>query len=326
MDNPLILLLWLLGVLVGVGLALYVFKKPKADTEALSAQPRFGTRLASLGESIRSALGSGIGGDEWSQLSDTLLQADLGVETTTRVLEAVRRGHPGDENTAKDRLAEALGAEMSVGDRSLGLAGSPAVLLLVGVNGTGKTTTIAKLARWLMAQGKHVVLGAADTFRAAAGDQLKTWGDRLNARVVVGAVGADPASVAFDAVDAGKAAGADVVIIDTAGRLHGKANLMEELAKIYRVAGGENGVSEVLLVLDATSGQNGLAQVREFANAVPLTGIVLTKLDGTAKGGVVVAVERDLDVPVKFVGVGEGLDDLIPFDPNEFLAALLGGT
>ncbi|HEY6635353.1 MAG TPA: signal recognition particle-docking protein FtsY, partial [Acidimicrobiia bacterium] len=187
---------------------------------------------------------------------------------------------------------------------------------------TGKTTTIAKLARRLQTEGKTVILGAGDTFRAAAAEQLGTWGERLGVPVVRGQEGGDPASVAFDTLESARARGVDVVIVDTAGRLHGKKNLMAEMQKIHRVAGGE-AVDEVLLVLDATAGQNGLTQVSEFSDAVPLSGIVLTKLDGTARGGIVVAVERSLGVPVKFVGTGEGLDDLDPFDPDSFVDSLL---
>ncbi len=254
------------------------------------------------------------------------MMADLGVETTERVVHAVQAEHPRTEEDANRLLRETLLAEFVDAPRSLSLEGSPAVVLVVGVNGTGKTTTIAKVARMLMSRGVSVILGAADTFRAAAGNQLKVWGERLATRVVVGAEGADPASVAFDAVDAARSSGVDVVIVDTAGRLHGRRNLMEELVKIHRVAGGDSGVDEVLIVLDATAGQNGLAQVREFADAVPVTGIVLTKLDGTARGGIVVAVERELGVPVKFVGVGERVDDLAPFRPEDFVDALLGST
>ncbi|MGI9610626.1 MAG: signal recognition particle-docking protein FtsY, partial [Acidimicrobiia bacterium] len=212
-------------------------------------------------------------------------------------------------------------------ERGLALGGSPSVVLVVGVNGTGKTTTIAKLAYWLKGESRTVVLGAADTFRAAAGAQLEEWGNRLGVSVVSGQEGGDPASVAFDAVASGRAKGVDAVIIDTAGRLHGKTNLMDELGKIHRVAAGDRGqVDEVLLVLDATGGQNGIAQVSEFANAVPLTGVVLTKLDGTAKGGIVLAVETELGVPIKFVGVGEGMEDLIPFHPDSFVTELLEGS
>jgi len=202
--------------------------------------------------------------------------------------------------------------------------GRPSVLLIVGVNGTGKTTTTGKLARVLVADGHTVVLGAADTFRAAAAEQLATWGERAGAAVVRGDDGADPASVAFDAVRRGIADGADAVLIDTAGRLHTKTGLMDELGKIKRVIEKLAAVDEILLVLDATTGQNGLVQARVFAEVVDVTGIVLTKLDGTAKGGIVVAVQRALGVPVKLVGLGEGADDLAPFEPAAFVDALLG--
>jgi fused signal recognition particle receptor len=209
--------------------------------------------------------------------------------------------------------------------RALPHADHPAVLLVVGVNGTGKTTTVGKLARVLVADGRRVLLGAADTFRAAAADQLQTWASRVGAEVVRGAEGADPASVAFDAVDKGIASGVDVVLIDTAGRLHTKNDLMDELGKVKRVIEKRTSVDEVLLVLDATTGQNGLRQARVFAEVVDVTGIVLTKLDGTAKGGIVIAVQRELGVPVKLVGLGEGPDDLAPFDPVTFVDAILGG-
>ena len=210
-------------------------------------------------------------------------------------------------------------------DRSVarGREGHPAVILVVGVNGTGKTTTTGKLARVLIADGEQVVLGAADTFRAAAADQLQSWGDRVGATVVRGAAGGDPASVAFDAVRTGITTGADAVIVDTAGRLHTKVGLMDELGKVKRVIEKQAPVDEVLLVLDATTGQNGLNQARVFADVVAITGLVLTKLDGTAKGGIVVAVQRELGVPVKLVGLGEGPDDLAPFVAEDFVNALL---
>jgi fused signal recognition particle receptor len=204
--------------------------------------------------------------------------------------------------------------------------GRPAVLLVVGVNGTGKTTTTGKLARVLIAQDHTVLLGAADTFRAAAAEQLQTWGDRVGAPVVRGPEGSDPAAIAFDAVSTAADAELDAVIIDTAGRLHTKTGLMDELGKIKRVVEKRSAVDEVLLVLDATTGQNGLAQARVFAEVVDVTGIVLTKLDGTAKGGIVVAVQRELGVPVKLVGLGEGPDDLAPFEPAEFVDALISDT
>ena len=327
MDNPAIILLWVVGVAVGIGLAVLVLRRPsRAGSADVKPQSGLGARLASLGSSVKNALGAGLGDETWSALGETLLLADLGTETTDRVIDRVRSQRPATEADAARFLGDALLSELQTGSRELTLTGAPSVILVVGVNGTGKTTTIAKLGRWLMSRGKSVILGAADTFRAGAGNQLRVWGDRLATRVVVGAEGADPAAVAFDAVEAGRAAGVDAVIIDTAGRLHAKKNLMEELEKIHRVTAAENGVSEVLLVMDATAGQNGLAQVRQFAETVPVTGIVLTKLDGTAKGGIVVAVEKELGVPVKFVGIGERLDDLLPFDPNQFVDALLGDS
>jgi len=257
-------------------------------------------------------------------MEEVLVAADIGVAATDRIVSAVRSSHPETAEDARHVLGEALRSEFADRDRELRLGAKPSVVLVVGVNGTGKTTTIAKLAHKLREQGKGVVLGAADTFRAAAGEQLRTWGERLGVPVVVGQEGGDPAAVAFDTVASAKARGADVVLVDTAGRLHGKKNLMEQLAKIHRVAAAEAEVTELLLVLDATTGQNGLVQAREFAAAVPVTGIVLTKLDGTAKGGIVVAVESELGLPVKLVGVGEGIEDLAPFDPDRFIAALLG--
>jgi fused signal recognition particle receptor len=221
-------------------------------------------------------------------------------------------------------LIAELGPGLDRSIRALPHADKPSVLLVVGVNGTGKTTTVGKLARVLVADGRRVVLGAADTFRAAAADQLQSWAARVGAEVVRGAEGADPASVAFDAVDKGIAVGADVVVIDTAGRLHTKTGLMDELGKVKRVVEKRATVDEVLLVLDATIGQNGLAQARVFADVVDITAVVLTKLDGTAKGGIVFRVQQELGVPVKLVGLGEGPDDLAPFEPAAFVDALLG--
>ena len=212
-------------------------------------------------------------------------------------------------------------------DRTLAVErrdGKPAVVMMVGVNGTGKTTTVGKLARVLVAEDKQVVLGAADTFRAAAAEQLSTWGERVGVPTVRGPEGTDPASVAFESVRTGIETEADVVVVDTAGRLQNKAGLMDELGKVKRVVEKQAAVDEILLVLDATTGQNGLIQARVFREAVDVTGIVLTKLDGSAKGGIVVAVQRELGVPVKLVGIGEGADDLAPFDPESFVDALLG--
>jgi len=224
----------------------------------------------------------------------------------------------------RDVLIKELQPAMDRSIRALPHADHPSVLLVVGVNGTGKTTTVGKLARVLVADGRRVVLGAADTFRAAAADQLETWAARVGAEVVSGPEGADPAAVAFDAVDKGIASGADVVMIDTAGRLHTKVGLMDELGKVKRVVTKRAAVDEVLLVLDATIGQNGLVQAQVFSDVVDITGAVLTKLDGTAKGGIVFRVQQELGVPVKLVGLGEGPDDLAPFEPAAFVDALLG--
>ncbi|GAA2056404.1 signal recognition particle-docking protein FtsY [Catenulispora yoronensis] len=273
----------------------------------------------------------------WEEIEDTLIAADLGVGPAGDLVEKLRtRTRVQGTRTvdeARTLLREELIALIDPAlDRTLkvgkhpaadGQPARPAVAMVVGVNGTGKTTTTGKLARVLIADGYTVVLGAADTFRAAAADQLQTWGARVGAYTVRGAEGADPASVAFEAVKEGTAMGVDTVLIDTAGRLHTKTGLMDELGKVKRVAEKQATVDEVLLVLDATTGQNGLVQARVFAEVVNITGIVLTKLDGTAKGGIVVAVQQELGVPVKLVGLGEGADDLAPFDPEAFVDALL---
>jgi fused signal recognition particle receptor len=286
-----------------------------------------------LGRSMLGLLGGGdLDEASWEEVEDTLLVADLGPVVTTSIVTQLRSRLAAStvrtEADARAVLREVLIAELNPGlDRSIRAlphADHPAVLLVVGVNGTGKTTTVGKLARVLVADGRRVVLGAADTFRAAAADQLQTWAARVGAEVVRGAEGADPASVAFDTVDKGVATGADVVVIDTAGRLHTKTGLMDELGKVKRVVSRRAAVDEVLLVLDATIGQNGLAQARVFAEVVDITGVVLTKLDGTAKGGIVFRVQQELGVPVKLVGLGEGPDDLAPFEPGAFVDALLG--
>jgi len=274
----------------------------------------------------------GLGDQEWEEIEDTLIGADIGVAPSHQIVEELRtqvkvEGAHGDAVKALLRadLIQAVGADL---DRSLRLGrhgDRPAVVLIVGVNGTGKTSACGKLARALIGEGQTVLLGAADTFRAAAADQLETWGQRVGAQVVRSdREGADPASVAFEAVREGIDERTDTVIVDTAGRLHTKAGLMDELGKIKRVIERQASVDEVLLVLDATTGQNGLRQARVFAEAVDITGIILTKLDGTAKGGIVVAVQRELGVPVKLVGLGEGPDDLAPFDPATFVDAILG--
>lgn len=312
---------------------------PELDTIAPSAGrlERLRGRLAKSQNAFgRSMLGLLGGGDldeaSWEEVEDTLLIADLGPVTTASVIEHLRAQMAAssvrNEAEARAVLREVLIRELDPGlDRSIKAlphAEKPSVLLVVGVNGTGKTTTVGKLARVLVADGRRVVLGAADTFRAAAADQLQAWAARVGAEVVRGAEGADPASVAFDAVDKGIETGADVVVIDTAGRLHTKTGLMDELGKVKRVVEKRAAVDEVLLVLDATIGQNGLTQARVFADVVDITGLVLTKLDGTAKGGIVFRVQQELGVAVKLVGLGEGPDDLAPFEPAAFVDALLG--
>jgi fused signal recognition particle receptor len=304
---------------------------PAARLERLRG--RLSKSQNAIGRSMLGLLGGGdLDEDSWQDVEDTLLVADLGPTVTDSVVSALRSRLAGStvrtEADARAVLRDVLISELQPGlDRTIKAlphAGSPSVLLVVGVNGTGKTTTVGKLARVLVADGRRVVLGAADTFRAAAADQLQTWAARVGAHVVRGADGADPASVAFDAVDAGINDGADVVVVDTAGRLHTKTGLMDELGKVKRVVSRRAAVDEVLLVLDATIGQNGLAQARVFAEVVDITGVVLTKLDGTAKGGIVFRVQQELGVPVKLVGLGEGPDDLAPFEPAAFVDALLG--
>ncbi len=285
-----------------------------------------------LGQGLLGLLGAGeLDEESWEDVEATLLQADLGPEMTVELVETLRtelarrgvRTQDQARQLLRDVLTAALQTDMDRSVRALPHDGRPAVVLVVGVNGTGKTTTTGKLARVLVAEGRHVVLGAADTFRAAAAEQLTTWGERAGATVVRGPEGADPASVAFDAVKQGSEENADAVLLDTAGRLHTKTGLMDELGKVKRVVERQAEVDEVLLVLDATTGQNGLVQARVFGDVVKVTGIALTKLDGTAKGGIVFRVQRELGVPVKLVGLGEGPDDLAPFDPAAFVDALL---
>ncbi|MFI7412379.1 signal recognition particle-docking protein FtsY [Streptomyces sp. NPDC049627] len=270
--------------------------------------------------------------DTWEEIEDTLLTADVGVQPTQELVDGLRervkvlgtRTPEELRGLLREELLKLVGTDMDRTVRTEPETSKPGIVMVVGVNGTGKTTTTGKLARVLVADGRSVVLGAADTFRAAAADQLQTWGERVGAYTVRGPEGGDPASVAFDAVKEGKEMGSDVVLIDTAGRLHTKTGLMDELGKVKRVVEKHAPLDEVLLVLDATTGQNGLVQARVFAEVVDITGIVLTKLDGTAKGGIVVAVQRELGVPVKLVGLGEGADDLAPFEPEAFVDALIG--
>lgn len=270
--------------------------------------------------------------ETWEEIEDTLLTADVGVQPTTELVDRLRervkvlgtRTPEELRGLLRDELLKLVGTDVDREVKTEPADRKPGIVMVVGVNGTGKTTTTGKLARVLVADGRTVVLGAADTFRAAAADQLQTWGERVGAHTVRGPEAGDPASVAFDAVKEGKEMGVDVVLIDTAGRLHTKTGLMDELGKVKRVVEKHAPLDEVLLVLDATTGQNGLVQARVFAEVVDITGIVLTKLDGTAKGGIVIAVQRELGVPVKLIGLGEGADDLAPFEPEAFVDALIG--
>ncbi|GAB3680651.1 signal recognition particle-docking protein FtsY [Actinocorallia lasiicapitis] len=298
---------------------------------------RLRARLArsqgALGQSLLSLLSrDSLTDDDWDEIEDTLITADVGVTPARMIVEELRTkqkvlGKLSPEQVRdllREQLLAQIGPDLPRGLHTEKQGGKPAVLMVVGVNGTGKTTTTGKLARVLVGDGNKVVLGAADTFRAAAADQLATWGERVGAEVVRGPEGGDPASVAFDAVKRGIETGADTVIIDTAGRLHTKTGLMDELGKVKRVIEKQAAVDEVILVLDATTGQNGMTQARVFAEVVNVTGIALTKLDGTAKGGIVISVQRELGVPVKLVGLGEGPDDLAPFDPEAFVDAIIG--
>jgi len=294
---------------------------------------RLARSQSTLGRGLLSVLSRDQLDDEtWDEVEEALLGADVGVGATAEIVERLRTRTKVLGTRSPDELRALLADELVTAlrpdlDRTLSTTphdGNPAVMLVVGVNGTGKTTTCGKLARVLVADGRTVLLGAADTFRAAAADQLATWGSRVGAETVRGPEGGDPASVAFDAVRRGAEEHVDTVVIDTAGRLHTKTGLMDELGKVKRVVERRGPVSETLLVLDATTGQNGLAQARVFTEVVDVTGIVLTKLDGTAKGGIVISVQRELDVPVKLVGLGEGPDDLAPFEPKQFVDALLG--
>lgn len=273
-------------------------------------------------DGIRQLLRGGrIDEETLQELEELLIAADVGHQTASWIIEKIKRERSDDPvSSLKNILVELL-----EGDNSLNLNDSPSVISVVGVNGSGKTTTVAKLAAQFQTMGKSVVMAAADTFRAAAIDQLKVWGEKINCTIIAHDEGADPAAVAYDAVNHAKSKGKDVVIIDTAGRLHTKKNLMEELRKIHRVVGKlvEGAPHEVLLVIDATTGQNGLVQARVFKEIVNVTGLVITKLDGTAKGGIALAIKHELGLPIKFIGVGEGVEDLRRFDAREFIEALL---
>jgi fused signal recognition particle receptor len=362
--EPLIVLLIVLAVLLVAGGVLLaprlrrrevppprqpVEPAPTAAPEAVAPElerpePPAGRLIRLRGRLARSqsVLGRGLLGllsrdrlddEAWEEIEEILIGADVGVEATGelvgRLRDRTRSLGTRDPSDLRAMLAEELLAALDPSlDRALNTtpaAGAPAVLLVVGVNGSGKTTTCGKIARVLVAEGRSVVLGAADTFRAAAADQLTTWAERVGAEVVRGPEGADPGSVAFEAVRRGFETGVDAVLVDTAGRLQNKIGLMDELGKVKRVVEKHGPVAESLLVLDATTGQNGLEQARVFTEVVDVTGVVLTKLDGTAKGGIIIAVQRKLGIPVKLVGLGEGPDDLAPFEPRQFVDALLGG-
>ncbi len=313
----------------------------EVEVEPAGPPPTFRERLGKARGLFTGVVGAvrsrGVDAATWDELEEALLRADVGVATTDALLDDLRARVRAKEITGGDQLLAALRDDL-VGllqqrpdgtpfDRALAGPGGdgPDVWLFVGVNGVGKTTTVGKLARQQAAAGRRVLLAAGDTFRAAAGEQLAMWAERSGAEIVRGAEGGDPSATVFDAVQRAAARGCDLVLADTAGRLHNKVNLVEELKKIRRVADRPpGGVAEVLLVLDATTGQNGLVQAKVFTEAVAVSGVVLTKLDGTAKGGVVVAVHRELGLPVKLVGLGEGPDDLVPFEPAEFVDALLG--
>ena len=298
-----------------------IFSKKNKEEKPLKTKSTFGTSLVNIFS--RTTLDE----QAWQEIEDTLIMADVGIKTTQEIVQELKNNptlkgaHSAEEG--KEVLRNQLIDFLATGDRSLNISASPSVLMMVGINGTGKTTTVGKLAHKLVKAGNKCVLGAADTFRAAASQQLQTWGQRSSVPVVTGVENSEPSAVAFNAVQEGLAVGAKVVIIDTAGRLHTKAGLMDELGKVKRVIEKHATVTETLLVIDATTGQNGLIQARVFTEAVEVTGIVLTKLDGSAKGGIVIAVQRELKVPVKFVGIGEGIDDLIEFSAEDFVDGLL---
>lgn len=291
--------------------------------------------LTKTRDALANTLGSVFSGfseiddDFYDELEECLILADLGVETATKATELLRKSvkeqHLKTTEDARNALKDILVEMLNVGDTQLNLSTTPAVVLVIGVNGVGKTTTIGKIATQLVKQGKNVLLVAGDTFRAAAADQLEIWAERSGASIVRQNEGADPASVVFDGIQSAKAKKVDVILIDTAGRLHNKQNLMNELGKISRIVNRElpDAAKEVLLVLDGTTGQNGLIQAKQFKEIAGVTAVALTKLDGTAKGGIVIAVADTLQIPVKFVGVGEKAEDLMPFEAKEFVEALL---
>jgi fused signal recognition particle receptor len=307
---------------------------PPSAGRLVRLRSRLARSQSSLGRGLLTVLSrEKLTEDDWEEVEETLLAADVGLAATTQIVQRLRTQTLVLATATGTQLRDLVVRELTAVlgpdlDRSLATEqlDRPAVVLVVGVNGAGKTTTVGKIARALVGDGRSVVLGAADTFRAAAADQLETWGERVGVLTVRGREGGDPASVAFEAVRTGIEAGVDTVLIDTAGRLHTKSGLMDELGKVKRVVEKLAPVDEVLLVLDATTGQNGVVQARVFTEAVTVTGVVLTKLDGTAKGGIVVAVQRELGIPVKLIGLGEGPDDLAPFEPEAFAEALVGNV
>ncbi|MGY1844298.1 signal recognition particle-docking protein FtsY [Modestobacter sp. SYSU DS0875] len=311
-----------------------VFETPPPSAGRLiRLRSRLARSQSSLGRGLLTVLGrEKLTEDDWEEIEETLLAADVGVAATTQIVSRLRTQSLVLATASGEDLRQLLVRELTAVlgpdlDRTLHTDrhdGRPAVVLVVGVNGAGKTTTVGKIARVLVGDGKSVLLGAADTFRAAAADQLETWGERVGVHTVRGREGGDPAAVAFEAVRSGIEGEVDAVLVDTAGRLHTKSGLMDELGKVKRVVEKHGPVDEVLLVLDATTGQNGVVQARVFTEAVDVTGVVLTKLDGTAKGGIVVSVQRELGIPVKLIGLGEGPDDLAPFEPEAFAEAIVG--
>ena len=333
MDPVIYLIIGLVIVLAIAGYVVTTRRRPgsvaREIAEARTAGEDLTDRLSktrqSLGGALRNVFSrSQLDDDFWDGLEEALIGADVGVKASTEIVQRVRDADPSSAVEARDLLTLEVRHALAAEHRELVIEGEPAVIMVVGVNGTGKTTSIAKIAAQLKARGTEPLLGAADTFRAAADTQLRTWAERVGVDIVAGQEGSDPAAVAFDAFQAARARGKDVVIVDTAGRLQSKKNLMGELGKIKRVVEREAGpIKEVLLVLDATAGQNGMSQAQHFLETAGVTGIVLTKLDGTARGGIVVAIEAELGLPVKFIGVGEGIDDLIPFEPDAFVDALL---
>ncbi|MCH7667904.1 MAG: signal recognition particle-docking protein FtsY [Acidobacteria bacterium] len=339
MDKSVLIVIAITAVVVATGLYLRSKGRSKTASPARRTAQQASTTVGGVGlrdklsktrSVIARQLGEIIGrgtldDDFWSDLEDTLVAADVGVSVAAAAVDAVKSTSPDTGEAARTALIAHLTGIFANRERGLNLGRKLSVILVVGVNGSGKTTTIAKIASQLGDQGKTVVLGAADTFRAAAAEQLKTWADRLGIEIATGADGVDPASVAFSAVRLGQSSGADVVIVDTAGRLQTKSNLMDELAKVKRVISREAGdIDEVLLVIDGTTGQNALEQARAFNEVAAVTGIVVTKLDGTSRGGVAIAVEQELDIPIKFIGVGEQVDDLVAFSPEDFVDALIG--